>query len=97
MPPEKIYFSLRIALKNDFSISLQPCSQFKLQMGRSMRVPVTNKGTHRPIDYFSSSLYAINQKPMIPRIHFYCITTWVARSSGAKIGNAFAYFVVSVY
>ena len=23
-----------------------------------------------------------NQKPMIPRTHFHCITTWVARSSG---------------
>ena len=32
--------------------------------------------------YFSSSLYIINQKPMIPRIHFHCMTTWVARSSG---------------
>ena len=38
------------------------------------------KGTHTI--YFSSSLYIINQKPMIPRIHFHCITTWVARSSG---------------
>ena len=34
------------------------------------------KGTHTV--YFSSSLYIINQKPMIPRTHFYCITTWVA-------------------
>ena len=25
---------------------------------------------------FSSSHYIINQKPMIPRIHFHCITTW---------------------
>ena len=32
--------------------------------------------------YFSSSLYIINQKPMIPRTHFHCITTWVARFSG---------------
>ena len=24
----------------------------------------------------------VNQKPMIPRSHFHCITTWVARSSG---------------
>ena len=38
------------------------------------------KGTHTI--YFSSSLYIINQKPMIPRTHFHCITTWVARSSG---------------
>ena len=38
------------------------------------------KGTHTV--YFSSSLYIINQKPMIPRTHFRCITTWVARSSG---------------
>ena len=28
------------------------------------------------------SFYIINQKSMIPRIHFHCITTWVARSSG---------------
>ena len=27
--------------------------------------------------YFSSPLYIINQKPMIPRIHFHCITTWL--------------------
>ena len=32
--------------------------------------------------YFSSSLYIINEKPMIPRTHFHCITTWGARSSG---------------
>ena len=32
--------------------------------------------------YFSSSLYIINQKPMVPRTDFHCITTWVARSSG---------------
>ena len=38
------------------------------------------KGTHSV--YFSSSLYIINQKHMIPRTHFHCITTWVARSSG---------------
>ena len=38
------------------------------------------KGTHTI--YFSSSLYIINQKPMIPRIYFHCITTWVAPSSG---------------
>ena len=38
------------------------------------------KGTHTV--YLSNSLYIINQKPMIPRIHFHCITTWVARSSG---------------
>ena len=31
--------------------------------------------------YFSSSLYIINQKPVIPRTHFRCITTWVACSS----------------
>ena len=37
------------------------------------------KGTHTI--YFSSSLYIINQKPMIPRNHFHRITTWVARSS----------------
>ena len=38
------------------------------------------KGTHTL--HFSSSLYIINQKPMIPRTDFHCITTWVARSSG---------------
>ena len=38
------------------------------------------KGAHTV--YFSSSLYIINQKPMIPRPHFLCITTWVAHSSG---------------
>ena len=31
------------------------------------------KGTHTV--YFSSSLYIISQKPMIPRTHFHCITT----------------------
>ena len=31
------------------------------------------KGTHTV--YFSNSLYIINQKPMIPRTHFHCITT----------------------
>ena len=50
------------------------------------------KGTH--IVYFSSSLYIINQKPMIPRTHFHCITTWL---SWIKFGSAFAYFAVSVY
>ena len=39
----------------------------------------TVKGTHTV--YFSSSLYIINQKPIIPRTHN-CITTWVASSSG---------------
>ena len=38
------------------------------------------KGTHTV--YLSSSLYIINQKPMIHRTDFHCITTWVARSSG---------------
>ena len=38
------------------------------------------KGTHTV--NFSSSLYIINQKPMINRTHFHCITTWVASSSG---------------
>ena len=31
------------------------------------------KGTHTV--YFSSSLYIINQKPMISRTHFHCKTT----------------------
>ena len=26
--------------------------------------------------------FTSNQKPMTPRTHFHCITTWVARSSG---------------
>ena len=38
------------------------------------------KGTHTV--YFSSSLYIINQKPMIHKTDFHCITTSVARSSG---------------
>ena len=38
------------------------------------------KGTHTI--YFSSSLYIINQKPMIPRTHFHRITTWIAPSYG---------------
>ena len=38
------------------------------------------KGTHTV--NFSSSLYIINQKPMINTTHFHCITTWVASSSG---------------
>ena len=50
------------------------------------------KGIHT--EYFSSSIYIINQKPMIPRTHFHCVTTWVAHSCGC---HAFAYFVVSVY
>ena len=33
---------------------------------------------------FSNSLYIINQKPMIPRTPFHCITTWVACSSGSN-------------
>ena len=38
------------------------------------------KGTHTV--YFSSSLYIINQKPILPRTHFHCITTWVVRLLG---------------
>ena len=38
------------------------------------------KGTHTV--YLSSSLYIVNQKPMIPRTLFHCIPTWVVRSSG---------------
>ena len=38
------------------------------------------KGTNTV--YFSSALYITDEKPMIPRTHFHCITTWVARSSG---------------
>ena len=41
---------------------------------------VKQNGTHTV--YFSSSLNIINQKPMIPRIHFHCTTTWVAPFSG---------------
>ena len=40
---------------------------------------------------FSSSLYIINQKPMIPRTHFHCMTTWVAPSSG---GNSAMHLLV---
>ena len=32
--------------------------------------------------YFISSLYTINQKPIMPRTHFHCIPTRVAHSSG---------------
>ena len=48
----------------------------------------TIKGTHTI--YFSSSLYIINQKPMIviPRTHFHCITTWL---QALKLGHTFAY------
>ena len=38
------------------------------------------KGTHTV--YFISSFYIINENPVIPRTDFYCITTWVAHSSG---------------
>ena len=38
------------------------------------------KGTHTV--YFSSSLYIINQKPIIHRPDLHCIIIWVARSSG---------------
>ena len=38
------------------------------------------KGPHTI--YFSSSLYIINQKHMIPTTYFHCITTWVTSSSG---------------
>ena len=38
------------------------------------------KGTNTV--YFSSSLYIINQKPMILRTDFHCMTTWGARSFG---------------
>ena len=43
---------------------------------------------------FGVSFYILNEKPMIPRTDFHCITIWVAHS--VKIGNAFAYFVVSL-
>ena len=46
-------------------------------IGRSSNI--ASKGTHTI--YFSSSLYIINQKPMIHRTDFHCTTTWVARSS----------------
>ena len=42
--------------------------------------PIFVKGTHTI--YLSSSLYIINQKPMIPRIYFHCIRTWVAHVLG---------------
>ena len=50
------------------------------------------KGTHTIC--FGVSFYILNEKPMIPRTDFHCITRWVAHS--VKIGNAFAYFVVSL-
>ena len=46
--------------------------------------------------YFSSSLYIKNQKPMIPRTHFHCITMGCTLFR-VKFGHAFAYFVVLVY
>ena len=51
------------------------------------------KGIHTI--YFSSSLYIINQKPMIHRSDFHCITTWGCMFFWVKFGHAFAYFVVS--
>ena len=51
------------------------------------------KGTHTV--YFSSSLYIINQKPMIHRTDFHCITLMGCMFFWVKFGNAFAYFVVS--
>ena len=58
------------------------CSQiFPISTGRSSHTcKYSFKGTHTV--YFSSSLYIINQKAMIPRTHFHCITTWVACPSG---------------
>ena len=48
--------------------------------------------------YFSSSLYIINQKPMIPRTDFHCITTMMGcMLVWVKFDNAFAFFVVSIY
>ena len=38
------------------------------------------EGTHTV--YFTTSLYIVNQKPVMHRIQFHCTTTWVARSSG---------------
>ena len=42
-------------------------------------IPASFKGTHTV--YFSSSFYIINQKPMVPRTDFHCITKYVVRSS----------------
>ena len=51
------------------------------------------KGTHTV--YFCSSLYIINQKPMIHTTDFHCIIKRVAHFFRVKFGNAFDYFVVS--
>ena len=40
------------------------------------------KGTHTV--YFSSSFYLINQKPVIHRTDFHCVTTWVECFTGWK-------------
>ena len=53
---------------------------YVLNLRNILHVKKSFKGTHTA--YFSSSLYIINQKPMIPRTYFHCITTWVAGSSG---------------
>ena len=43
------------------------------------------KGTHSV--YFSNSLYSIYQKPMIPRIHFYCINHMGCTPFWVKFGT----------
>ena len=55
----------------------QPHSTCVQKVDRIQSIAV--KGTHTV--YFSSSFYIINQKPMIHRTDFHCITTWVARFS----------------
>ena len=43
---------------------------FDIRVASSLNLGI--KGTHTI--YFSSSFYIINQKPMIPRTYFHCIT-----------------------
>ena len=62
---------------------------WQLALTKITSLPPPIKGTHTV--YSSSSLYIVNQKPMIPGTHFYCATTLV------KFGHEFAYFVVSIY
>ena len=45
-----------------------------------MKSQLPLKGTHAV--HFTTSLDIINQKPMISRTDFHCITTWVACFSG---------------
>ena len=59
------------------------CKSFILVIIFTHAIYVAVQGTNTV--YFSSSFYIINQKPMMPRIHFHCISTCVARSSGLNL------------